>query len=172
MPPRSPRASRAPSSYVSRCASTSADALRFCAPLKMWKPRNASPADSMRAATPAAADSSMPNGLAPPPIFMPDALSSNAGFTRIASCGATPRRSPASSAWSSWRSDSRLIVMPAATACEISSAVLPGPAKLMSAGAVPVSSAMRISAADATSRPSVRLASHCTTAGIGLALIA
>ena len=34
----------------------------------------------------------MPNGLGPPPIFMPDDFSSNAGFTRTASCGTMPSR--------------------------------------------------------------------------------
>ncbi len=61
---------------------------------------------------------------------------------------------------------------PAATACAISSAVLPGPAKLIRSAPAPVSSATRISPAEATSSPSVSDGEQRTTAGIGLALIA
>ena len=50
--------------------------------------------------------------------------------------------------------DSISIVTPAAIACESSAGVLPGPAKLMRSGGIVVSSATRISPAEATSNES------------------
>ena len=55
------------------------------------------------------------------------------------------------------RSDSRLTTMPAAIACASSASVLPGPAKLIAAGAMPEASATLSSPAEATSSPSTRL---------------
>ncbi len=154
------------------CDSSTAAACRFCEPLKTWKPTGATPSAAIRCGSAGTCAASMPNGFGPPPIFMPDDFSSNAGLIRIASRGATPSEAAAASARSYCDADSRLIVIPAATACRISAGVLPGPAKLIPVGATPASSATRISAADATSMPSASRARHWTTAGIGLAFIA
>jgi hypothetical protein len=63
-------------------------------------------------------------------------------------------------------------MIPAAMARESSLSVLPGPAKLTLIGGTPVSKATCISRADATSNPSTSVLMCCTTAGMGLALIA
>ena len=68
--------------------------------------------------------------------------------------------------------DSTLISTPDAMACASSPACLPGPAKLISFGSMPASSATRSSRPDATSMPSTSRAMWSTTAGIGLAFIA
>jgi hypothetical protein len=68
--------------------------------------------------------------------------------------------------------DSSSIVTPAATPWASSAVVLPGPAKLILAAGVPVSSACRSSPADATSKPSTRPLMCCSSAGIGFALTA
>ena len=106
---------------------------------------------------------STPKGLAPPLIFMPDDFSSKSGFTRTATLGATPKPSPARSARSSSPADSRFNVIPAATAACSSLSPLPGPAKLISAGAVPLSRATRISPSEATSSPSTVLVAAITS---------
>ena len=80
------------------------------------------------------------------------------------------RRSSATRSASVW--DSISIVTPAAIACVSSAGVLPGPAKLTRSAGIGVSSAVRISSADATSNESTSPLRCCTTAGIGLALTA
>ena len=69
-------------------------------------------------------------------------------------------------------SDSISIVTPAATAWASSAGVLPGPAKLTRSGGIGVSSATRISPAEATSNESTSPLRCWTTAGIGFALTA
>ena len=78
-----------------RCASQIASALRFCEPLKMWKPSNASPSRPISSRTAGTSSASTPNCLGPPPIFMPEDLSSKSGLTRTATrAGAARSRSP------------------------------------------------------------------------------
>jgi hypothetical protein len=69
-------------------------------------------------------------------------------------------------------SDSISMATPAATAWVSSAGVLPGPAKLTRSARIGVSRAVRSSSADATSKESTSPLRCCTTAGIGLALIA
>ncbi|MNT54632.1 hypothetical protein D3C72_1918080 [compost metagenome] len=103
---------------------------------------------------------------------MPVRRKAKSGFTRTATLAVMPSRSLASVTLSSWAPDSTLISTPAATARASSPSLLPGPAKLMRSGAMGVSSAVASSPPEATSMPSTRPASHCTTAGMGLAFIA
>ncbi len=111
-------------------------------------------------------------GLCAPPICMPEVLSSKSGLTRTDTMGRMPSRIPAAVTRAISPADSRLIMIPAATAASSSRSDLPGPAKLILAGAVPVFRAMCISPREATSNPSVSEERCWTTAGIGLALIA
>jgi hypothetical protein len=115
---------------------------------------------------------STPNCFGPPPIFMPEDLSSKSGLTRTATRAAREDRAAMSAARRASRNDSRLIRMPALTACASSRSVLPGPAKLISCAGMPLSSATRSSPPEATSRPSTRPARWQTSAGIGLAFMA
>ena len=69
-------------------------------------------------------------------------------------------------------SDSISMVTPAATAWVSSAGVLPGPAKLTRSGGIGVSSAVSISADEATSSESTSPLRCCTTAGMGLAFTA
>ena len=83
-----------------------------------------------------------------------------------------PSRSPIVATRRASVSDSISIVTPAAIACVSSAGVLPGPAKLTRLAGIGVSSAARISPAEATSSESTSVLRCCTTAGIGLALTA
>ena len=69
-------------------------------------------------------------------------------------------------------SDSISMVTPAATAWLSSAGVLPGPAKLTRSAGIGVSSAVSISADEATSSESTSPLRCCTTAGMGFALTA
>ncbi len=147
-------------------------ALKFWEPLKIWKPTKSALALESIDNTCGTISASIPNGFGPPAIFMPEVLSSKSGLTRIA----TRARWPCCSACSSnrWTSlgDSALTVTLAATAAASSSSDLPGPAKLIVSGAVPVLSATTSSRRDATSSPSTSGAMSETSCGIGLAFIA
>ena len=90
----------------------------------------------------------------------------------MAARGRTPSSSPAATIRRASVIDSSSMVTPPATACRISAAVLPGPAKLTWSLPIRVSSAVCISSADATSIESTRPARCWTTAGIGLAFMA
>ena len=103
---------------------------------------------------------------------MPERFIWKSGLTRTATRGRMPRRSPITAIRSASVRDSISIVTPAATACESSAGVLPGPAKLTRSAGIPASSATSISAAEATSKASTRPRRCPTTAGIGFALTA
>ncbi len=104
---------------------------------------------------------------------MPERFSSKSGLTRTATRARHAERSrDVAPAASTSRVDSTLTSTPAATACASSASLLPGPAKLISRGVMPASSATVSSPAEATSRPSTRPAMCATSAGIGLAFIA
>ena len=99
---------------------------------------------------------STPNGLAPPPIRMPDPFISNAGLTRTASRGWIFTSRPILRARSTSPSDSQLSVIPASIASRNSLSRLPGPAKLILAGLAPAARAISTSPPEATSMPSTR----------------
>ena len=103
---------------------------------------------------------------------MPEPLTSKSGLTRTATRGRMPSRSPIRRPRCASVADSISIVTPAATACVSSASVLPGPAKLTGSAGIGVSSATRISPAEATSNAVDQPARCWTTAGIGLALTA
>ncbi|MFK4514123.1 hypothetical protein ABIF20_001488 [Bradyrhizobium japonicum] len=103
---------------------------------------------------------------------IPEPFTSKSGFTRTAIRGRTPSRSPALMTRATSVADSISMMTPEATACAMLASFLPGPAKLTLAGRIGVSSAVRISDADATSKASTSVARCCVTAGMGLALIA
>ena len=73
-------------------------------------------------------------------IFNP--FSSKSGLTRMATLGFMLSVMPAAMTACNSRSDSTLMMMPAATAQAISFSDFPGPEKLMLIGSMPVSSAM------------------------------
>ena len=103
---------------------------------------------------------------------MPEPLSAKSGLTRTATRGRIPSCSPIVATRSASVGDSISIVTPAAIACVSSAGVFPGPAKLTRVAGMGVSSAVRISFAEATSNESTSPLRCCTTAGIGLALTA
>jgi hypothetical protein len=146
--------------------------LRFCEPANTWNPSQSTSAAASSASSAGTRSASTPNCCGPPPIFIPEPLSSKSGFTRIATRGRVPSRSPMAMTRRASVSDSSSMSASAATAWLSSAGVLPGPAKLTWSAGIGVSSAMRSSPADAVSSASTRPARCCTTAGIGLALIA
>jgi hypothetical protein len=93
-------------------------------------------------------------------------------LTRTATRGRTPSCAPIAATRSASVIDSISIITPAAMACRSSAGVFPGPAKLTASDGSGVSSATRISPAEATSNQSTRPLRCCTTAGMGLALTA
>ena len=126
----------------------------------------------MNASISGTTSTSTPNCLGPPPIFMPEPLSSKSGFTRTATRAGKPNSCEARASTGSSRIDSTFTSTPLATAWRSSGSRLPGPAKLISAGSAPASKATFNSPAEATSIPSTKPAIKPTTAGIGLAFIA
>ena len=129
---------------------------RFCEPAEDVKAfeRRARRAD-LRAAASGTRSASMPNCFGPPPIFMPEDLSSKSGLTRTATRAGATRRSRQSREHAHlarrFDVDAGRRPRPPARARR---RVLPGPAKLISRGSTPASSATRSSPPEATSRPS------------------
>ena len=126
----------------------------------------------MAASSSGICSTSTPNCLGPPPIFMPEPLSSKSGLTRTATRAGRPSSPEIAASSCTSRIDSTLTSTREATAWRNSASRLPGPAKLISCGSAPASSATFSSPAEATSMPSTRPAMKPTSAGIGLAFIA
>ena len=154
------------------CASMIASALSAWLPVKMWRPRHSAPPAISSRARSGTRSASTPKGLAPPPIFMPEPLSSKLGLTRMAMRGALPRRWPMASARRPSPSLSQLSVTPAPIAASSSSSRLPGPAKLIRAGSIPTATHSASSPEEAMSNPSTSGAMWPITARCGLALTA